>query len=965
MKKDFSRMSLEEINNVHGILITSNDVFIILDNEKHKEYIEFAQMGKIKDTEDVINYIISREEYVDKEALLLLSLYNAIEIKKTVLKEDRENFFYNKIIEDLKEYFEGKRYSVYTLETNGKNLASDSIGEICAEKLCANNDLGRFPTDREKKTLAKREEIYNKLKSRREKKKNTNLDKITELEKDVEMVNILRPLLMSDVTYSFIDDPKLGLILRWIISKNTLLEVGMDSYEINELDKNNTIEDLILDEHYEEYLKQYEKTIKENVDHIDIDKLLLTSACRYMLVLEDRILKPEEIEDIKEYLEFVSKRLENKKIRIELIMEESEEDALVLRYTEKDLKEQLKKFIEPGIYLGEALIEESKNDLLTGEKKLSEINPSILKKIIYFFNDEESISLMTNSRENFIYIIENTNIGKDDIKLLIEQLSKLDNEMIDKLVGKRLLVQDDIIDLFSQGKIEKKQLFEIADKEIIDDNTIVKIYYKQKEEQFEENLILSKTELLEYFNIDKIKGYIENNEIEKEFLEFYKEILPENKEEKQKILSQINELLIKYNNKDLSKQFYIAGLLETKNIGEKIPENDIISMFENEQIDFDKIIEMYNLDIISETSMNLLIDFYDLSEQVIEKLDLAEISIDKLDKLELDLKENYIYDRYMQKENTFNTCYPAVIGLSNGNINLKQLDELYNLGKVKEEDLFEFAMKGLFDQKIVRDIYINSLISDEKLEQLCLNGIISEKSKEFAKKTRNMGQLSKNIDKKLGMHIYDDGIEIDDTIILPLEKKGEKIERVIDLYGDGTTKLPKLKKVIEPSARDEKIKSLGGKKIKRDYVEYDEKSPFNDYEFYIIPTEIGEITPDCIVIAERYYEDKFNDEEKLIDGNATYLFKLGDLTRISKKSKPEIISLMQQQKDNTMSRISHTKYWGKNLDEVIEKISGKKMKSKYTPEELKKINKINQLIDGFEDYTNNNEYTRPFDVFYY
>ena len=68
----------------------------------------------------------------------------------------------------------------------------------------------------------------------------------------------------------------------------------------------------------------------------------------------------------------------------------------------------------------------------------------------------------------------------------------------------------------------------------------------------------------------------------------------------------------------------------------------------------------------------------------------------------------------------------------------------------------------------------------------------------------------KNIDKKLGMHIHEDGIEIDDRIILPMEKKGEKIERDIDIYTDGTTKFPKLKKVTEPAIRDEKIKALGG-----------------------------------------------------------------------------------------------------------------------------------------------------------
>ena len=43
------------------------------------------------------------------------------------------------------------------------------------------------------------------------------------------------------------------------------------------------------------------------------------------------------------------------------------------------------------------------------------------------------------------------------------------------------------------------------------------------------------------------------------------------------------------------------------------------------------------------------------------------------------------------------------------------------------------------------------------------------------------------------------------------------------------------------------------------------------------------------------------------------------------------------QKDKSMERVFHTKYWAKNLDQAVEKISGKKIQSKYTPEEIKKI----------------------------
>lgn len=963
MKTDYSKMSLEQINRELRILLMPEEVFLILDNDFQDEYIELLQSGGIDSPKQIIEYVLSKEGYIDKEKLLLFTLKNAIEFGKRKTLDVSEIFSYDQLIEKLRTYFEGKRFSIFRLNMDRNTKKIDQIEELIAEELCAINDLDPRASDKEKRVQKRREETYNNLKARREKKEKANLLKIEELTKEVDLRSIVEVIELDDVSSAFVEDPELGALLRWKISKNSLLKVGIDETTIDELDRDGTLEDTVLDEYSEAYYEELGKTIKEYAAFIDVDKLLLTSACRYVLMAERDILEPETLENMKKYFEIVLDKLEKKKTRVTVIVDSEELDQIYeIRYSEKDLKEQLKFFIEPGVYLGEALKEKTKQELLTNKINLLEVNPKIMEELK--FGEDEFVLLMNNSPENFIYIVDHLNLKREDVKIILEKVIKLDTKMIDKFVKEMLLNQEDIVELYQNGKIEKQQIFDIAEKEIIDDSTIIKIYNAQKEGKFNENLVLNQDELLEYFNINKLEQYIKNNEIEKVFLDFYEEILPEDENAKKEILSKINNLLKENGNEELNQQFYLAGLVETKDLKDMISENKIISMYEEEQIDFNKLIEIYNNDLITETSMNLLVDVYGLSEQVIEKLDFAEISIEKVNNLELELKENYIFDRYMQKENGFITPYPAIIGLSNRNIDMQQLNRLYNLGKVKEEDLFEYAKKGFLDQKIIRDIYINSFISDEKLEELYSDGIISEKSKEIAKKSRNMGQISKNIDPKLGMNISDDGIEIEEKIILPLSKLTEEVEREVDIYRDGTTNYGTIKKVIDPAIRDEKIRALGAKRIKRECVEYDEENPFNDYEFYIIPTTSGEITPNCVVIAERYYEDKFSDEKKLIDGNATYLFKLGDLTRISKKSKPEIIALMQENKDKTIKRLSHSKYWSKNLDGAIEKISGKGMKSRYTPEELKKINTINELIDGFEDPTNNNEYTRPFDIYY-
>jgi hypothetical protein len=67
-------------------------------------------------------------------------------------------------------------------------------------------------------------------------------------------------------------------------------------------------------------------------------------------------------------------------------------------------------------------------------------------------------------------------------------------------------------------------------------------------------------------------------------------------------------------------------------------------------------------------------------------------------------------------------------------------------------------------------------------------------------------------------------------------------------------------------------------------ITIDEQSSFINYEFYHLLNQNSLITPDDIIIAERYYEDKEIEDSKFAYGNATYLFKIKDLVRILNKN---------------------------------------------------------------------------------
>ena len=986
MGRDLKSMSIRELIEEVGCAVSVKNMYSVVLPEFTEELDEYYRKNDFEN-KDIMDFLIKNEKKINKEIFVMCTLYNYMREKEKNPEKPEYTYYIDMQIEKCKKMLEGKSASLYDRIIDSKTGKLTKITETTSEELCAHNDLNSYSTKKDELNLEKRKSTYKKRLEKKSKKKEENLERFEKIRKNfapfLDMIIasglgiedekgpkttslsvVLQMLLLTDLEDVICKDKQFGALMRYQIMRNTLLELGFTQEDIEDLDSEE-MQSRLDEIEFQKYMPEFERAMEMYADYISVDKLLLCSAFRIIESLENHIFTPEENMILEKLLETIVNTIENPNARIKsLIIAKDEDVEANLDISAKDCKNFLNGFTKDGLYIGDAYIENIKMKLFSNEIKFEEIDIEVMSQLN--LNLEETIEIIKKSKENFLYLINNSKMKDEVLQIFLAEFEELDTDIVSVLLEKELIRQTDIEIFLANNQMTSSQIMELAEKNIVEENTLIYLYNRgKKNKELDDKYKLKSEELLEYFNIEKIEEYIKENKISPKFLIFYKELLSEEAEKRVELITNINKLLDENNNKQASKEFYLAGIISIDNLTGKLAEEDIINMFEQKEIDSKQLIKMYNKDLIDETSMSLLTEEYELSEDLLEELDNLELSPEKLIKVEIDIKENYIYGRYMQKENSFNTQYPAIIGLANGNVTIEQLDKLYNLGKVKEDDLFEFAKKGFFDQKTVRDIYINSLISDEKLEQLCADGIISEKSKELAKKSRNMGQLSKNIDKKLGMHIHEDGIEIDDRIILPMEKKGEKIERDIDIYTDGTTKFPKLKKVTEPAIRDEKIKALGGKRIKRECVEYDEKSPFNDYEFYIIPTEVGEINPDCIVIAERYYKDKFSYDEELIDGNATYLFKLGDLTRISKKSKPEIISLMQQQKDKSMTRLSHTKYWSKNLDQAIESIMGKNMKSKYTPKELKKIDTINELIDGFEDPTNNNDYTRPFDVYFY
>ena len=98
--------------------------------------------------------------------------------------------------------------------------------------------------------------------------------------------------------------------------------------------------------------------------------------------------------------------------------------------------------------------------------------------------------------------------------------------------------------------------------------------------------------------------------------------------------------------------------------------------------------------------------------------------------------------------------------------------------------------------------------------------------------------------------------------------------------------------LIDPNVRWEFLKALKCKFPRdKDINNQDPNNPFYNYEFYVIENDSDEAEKDSIVIAERFFKDRYSEDE-YATSNATYIWQYKDyliaqrmLTSEQKKNK--------------------------------------------------------------------------------
>ena len=276
------------------------------------------------------------------------------------------------------------------------------------------------------------------------KRKNSNVRRLRELQKDTHLGNLVQALWLSDIEYVVPFEQEIGFSLRYAIEYNSMLDGTLDIPQELETEENRVT-----------FIAEMARILEQHIEEVNLDKLLLCSAYRYMKELENNNIKPEEMYVLKERLDTIRKNI-IKNVKIEVPPDEI--------YTIKELERDLKRFIEKEedvTYISKEQEEKIIDFLLTGETELNELETEIINAI--YIEPATLSQILKINPNNYILFLKQEKCAYNK-KTIIQDIINTgicSKELLQTLCEKTDITPDEIFDLFD------KEIISVGDLKIV------------------------------------------------------------------------------------------------------------------------------------------------------------------------------------------------------------------------------------------------------------------------------------------------------------------------------------------------------------------------------------------------------------------------------------------------------------------------------------------------------------------
>lgn len=812
----------------------------------------------------VIDFFVKNAKDIDKTNLIILMLEN---YKQTI----KTNRFSSENLEKINGYIEKASKMLKGIDKKLYRLIPNEDGTIQIEAISAKKLVGENEKSDGNRRIQELEEKYNII-----------------------LGEVLNSIILTDLG-EVVCDQVLGESIRIQSIYNTAIKKGMDPATIQADEMSPEIERKIK---FSELLPNIEEAIKQNEDNINLEKLVLSCAYRYIEFLEERgnIEDKKNVGEIIDRLQRMYKYLEDKTVRIEGRIEEPQYDGYKedfkykqVLYRVRDLKKDLDK-IEGGIYWGKAQIEETRSNLLQGEVSLLDIPEGRIN-----LTNEERKFLATIDDKNYIYLVKTGKLRPEDIAQINSVKANISKDCLKLLLEKEMISQEDLINLHIQAKVNIEDL----DIDFTESLTAKRIYE-------------------EYARKDNEEGQAKITSLYKRFF-----LEGKSKEELEQEKEKIYDVYLQTMNSRYLEIFTNIGTLEISDLDGVMSGKEWINALENGEISEDFFAKLLEKDYINAEDMKkskkniaLQLKLWEDGKIPSEKIKSLGISFDEFMEMcdqgkikgtkigEVLTNEEFLkYSREIYSNfnyGMYNTIRPALSAYNSDMINRDKTIDLIKGMRVSPSQLIQFLEEGLIKGEKIAELRYKGIITKKQFKTLKDEGLVTDEEEVKVANNLTPEEMLKELESN-GCEKITNMEEILKGLVLNTKRK----------HHEPKPSIKSEKKTINPISRDEILTLLG-----KDVTVTTPKDGFKGYQTYLIP-KLG------IAVLERMFRKGRTGEPKLSYGDATYICEIGKYIQVSGQSKQEIKQFMniEGSSNGRVKIINHSSGWGYNLLKAIEEVN--------------------------------------------
>ena len=338
-----------------------------------------------------------------------------------------------------------------------------------------------------------------------------------------------------------------------------------------------------------------------------------------------------------------------------------------------------------------------KQDVASAVKKMQ------IREMALFEPDlmEDLLSIENLPKNSFITRNKEGSFISRNLMLQLKRETLLRLLYSEKIKYKNSLSSDDLVNLY--GKLNFVDLEGLNKYGFVNSEDVIKII---KFYNIEENKNYFKYNLIGFYNLDKLEEMINENRINKKFMEnfsvFSDEIL--NEEERKEYFRNLTEDLKQKENRDelvvaLAKNGFNFGRIE----GYQMDSEKVSDMYLNDEITENEMLKLYGMGVVP---LQTIREFFGSDDEIIKSYEEGNLDISALS-----LIENNNYFR---------------IELEAGRLTIKDIMELYSIDGGLEEDSLDEILDGMDLTQIGIGRYLPDTISPEKVEALFRGYYISQ-----------------------------------------------------------------------------------------------------------------------------------------------------------------------------------------------------------------------------------------------